>query len=87
MSLVGLVEWWAWGDEVVGAGVEIERCLMQAHLFAEAGVAPQLERGERESRPAGWIGARVRVSRAFRQLRSMAMRREIKAKSTVLRRE
>jgi hypothetical protein len=50
------------GGEV---GVDIERCLIPAHRFADAGVAPQLDRGEREKRPAGWIGERVRVSSAF----------------------
>lgn len=58
--------WSACGDRESGAvGVEIDRCLMDAHLFADAGVAPQLDRGERENRPAGWIGERVRVSSVF----------------------
>ena len=42
------------GDRESGEdGVEIERCLTPAHLFADAGVAPQLDKGEREKRPAG----------------------------------
>ena len=54
------------GDRESGEdGVEIARCLIPAHLFADAGVAPQLDKGEREKRPAGWIGERVNVSRAF----------------------
>jgi hypothetical protein len=45
--------------------VDIERCLMPAHRLADAGVAPQLDKGDRAKRPAGWIGERVRVYSAF----------------------
>jgi len=69
------------------AGVDIKRCLMDAHRFTDAGVVPQLDSGDREKRPSGWIGERVRVSNAFMQFLSMAMRMEIRAKSTVLRRD
>jgi len=56
----------AFGDLEGGeAGVEIERCLIPAHRLADAGVAPQLDKGDRANRPAGWIGDRVRVSSAF----------------------
>lgn len=44
----------ACGDREGGVvGTETERCLILAHRFADAGVAPQLDRGEREKRPAG----------------------------------
>ena len=62
-----------------GVGVEMDRCLMDDHLLAEEGDAPQPVRGDRESRPAEWIGKRVKVSKAWKWLRSTAIRREMRA--------
>lgn len=67
--------------------VSIERCCMHVQRFAEAGDAPQPVRGESESRPVVWMGERVSVSKALKMFRSTAMRKEISAKSTVLRRD
>ena len=60
---------------------------MQVQRFAEDGEAPQPVRGDRASKPVAWMGDSVSVSKALKRFRSMAMRREISAKSTVLRRD
>jgi hypothetical protein len=61
---------WRWGvcgcDDGGGLEISMKRCWMLDQRFAVAGEAPQPARGERESRPVGWMGESVKVSRALK---------------------